>query len=135
MHYGPLSAGLALAACLGVSGCGEKKIITEEALPLQRSECTGIFVLAPASYMEYIQDDEAALLASEGRPEDLPVYCTEEMARMYERSLEHDRELVPGLWRVYLLDGIWEEDVVEVGPGQWRMRRPARLIPLPQPEK
>lgn len=130
MHYGPLSAGLALAACLGVSGCGEKKIIGEEPLPVQRSECAGIFVLAPASYMEYIHDDEAALLASEGRWEDLPVYCTEEMARLYERRLELDRELVPGLWRVYRLDGVWEEDVVEVAPGHWRMRRPARLIPL-----
>lgn len=65
--------------------------------------------------------------------EDLPVYCTEEMARMFEATLEHDQQLAPGLWRVYRLDGVWEEDVVEVEPGQWRMRRPARLIALSSP--
>ena len=133
MHYGSLSVGLAFAACLGGSGCGEKKLVSEEPLPVQRSECAGIFVLAPASYMQYIQHDEATLLASEGRMEDLPVYCTEEMARMFEATLEHDQQLAPGLWRVYRLDGVWEEDVVEVEPGQWRMRRPARLIALSSP--
>lgn len=81
MQYGSLSIGLALAACLGVSGCGEKRTLGEEPVPVQRSECGGIFVLAPASYMQYIQHDEATLLASEGRYEDLPVFCTEEMAR------------------------------------------------------
>ena len=118
MQYGSLSIGLALAACLGVSGCGEKRTLGEEPVPVQRSECGGIFVLAPASYMQYIQHDEATLLASEGRYEDLPVFCTEEMA------------LLPGLWRVYRLEGVWEEDVVEVRPGEWRMRRPAQLIAL-----
>ena len=73
---------------------------------------------------------EATLLASEGRYEDLPVFCTEEMARMLEERLEHDHELLPGLWRVYRLEGVWEEDVVEVRPGEWRMRRPAQLIAL-----
>ena len=107
MQYGSLSIGLALAACLGVSGCGEKRTLGEEPVPVQRSECGGIFVLAPASYMQYIQHDEATLLASEGRYEDLP-----------------------GLWRVYRLEGVWEEDVVEVRPGEWRMRRPAQLIAL-----
>ncbi len=131
MHYGNMSIGLALAACLGVSGCAEKKIYSEEPVPVERSECEGIFVLAPASYMQYIQHDEATLLASEGRHEDLPVFCTEEMARMIERRLEHDHELLPGLWRVYRLEGVWEKDVVEVQPGEWRMRRPARLIALP----
>ena len=97
---------------------------------MQRSECGGIFVLAPASYMQYIQHDEATLLASEGRYEDLPVFCTEEMARMLEERLEHDHELLPGLWRVYRLESVWEEDVVEVRPGEWRMRRPAQLIAL-----
>ena len=121
MQYGSLSIGLALAACLGVSGCGEKRTLGEEPVPVQRSECGGIFVLAPASYMQYIQHDEATLLASEGRYEDLPVFCTEEMARMLEERLEHDHELLPGLW---------EEDVVEVRPGEWRMRRPAQLIAL-----
>ena len=101
MQYGSLSIGLALAACLGVSGCGEKRTLGEEPVPVQRSECGGIFVLAPASYMQYIQHDEATLLASEGRYEDLPVFCTEEMARMLEERLEHDHELLPGLWRVY----------------------------------
>ena len=119
MQYGSLSIGLALAACLGVSGCGEKRTLGEEPVPVQRSECGGIFVLAPASYMQYIQHDEATLLASEGRYEDLPVFCT-----------EHDHELLPGLWRVYRLEGVWEEDVVEVRPGEWRMRRPAQLIAL-----
>ena len=99
MQYGSLSIGLALAACLGVSGCGEKRTLGEEPVPVQRSECGGIFVLAPASYMQYIQHDEATLLASEGRYEDLPVFCTEEMARMLEERLEHDHELLPGLWR------------------------------------
>ena len=33
-------------------------------------------------------------------------------------------------WRVYRLEGVWEEDVVEVRPGEWRMRRPAQLIAL-----
>ncbi len=131
MQYGSLSIGLALAACLGVSGCGEKKILIEEPVQEERSECKGIFVLAPASYMQYIQHDEATLLASEGRYEDLPVFCTEEMARMIEQRLEQDHELLPGLWRVYRLEGLWEEDVVEVQPGEWRMRRPARLIALP----
>lgn len=93
-------------------------------MPVQCSECGGIFVLAPASYMQYIQHDEATLLASEGRYEDLPVFCTEEMARMLEERLEHDHELLPGLWRVYRLEGVWEEDVVEVRPGEWRMRPP-----------
>ena len=93
MQYGSLSIGLALAACLGVSGCGEKRTLGEEPVPVQRSECGGIFVLAPASYMQYIQHDEATLLASEGRYEDLPVFCTEEMARMLEERLEHDHEL------------------------------------------
>lgn len=74
MQYGSLSIGLALAACLGVSGCGEKRTLGEEPVPVQRSECGGIFVLAPASYMQYIQHDEATLLASEGRYEDLPVF-------------------------------------------------------------
>ena len=115
MQYGSLSIGLALAACLGVSGCGEKRTLGEEPVPVQRSECGGIFVLAPASYMQYIQHDEATLLASEGRYEDLPVFCTEETARMLEERLEHDHELLPGLWRVYRLEGVWEEDVVE-GP-------------------
>ena len=55
MQYGSLSIGLALAACLGVSGCGEKRTLGEEPVPVQRSECGGIFVLAPASYMQYIQ--------------------------------------------------------------------------------
>ena len=105
MQYGSLSIGLALAACLGVSGCGEKRTLGEEPVPVQRSECGGIFVLAPASYMQYIQHDEATLLASEGRYEDLPVFCTEEMARMLEERLEHDHELLPGLWRVYRLEG------------------------------
>ena len=114
----------------GVSGCGEKRTLGEEPVPVQRSECGGIFVLAPASYMQYIQHDEATLLASEGRYEDLPVFCTEEMARMLEERLEHDHELLPGLWRVYRLEGVWEEDVVEVRPGEWRMRRPAQLIAL-----
>ena len=77
MQYGSLSIGLALAACLGVSGCGEKRTLGEEPVPVQRSECGGIFVLAPASYMQYIQHDEATLLASEGRYEDLPVFCTD----------------------------------------------------------
>ena len=95
MQYGSLSIGLALAACLGVSGCGEKRTLGEEPVPVQRSECGGIFVLAPASYMQYIQHDEATLLASEGRYEDLPVFCTEEMARMLEERLEHDHELLP----------------------------------------
>lgn len=131
MQYGSLSIGLALAACLGVSGCGEKKILIEEPVLEERSECKGIFVLAPASYMQYIQHDEATLLASEGRYEDLPVFCTEEMARMIEQRLEQDHELLPGLWLVYRLEGLWEEDVVEVQPGEWRMRRPARLIALP----
>lgn len=98
MQYGSLSIGLALAACLGVSGCGEKRTLGEEPVPVQRSECGGIFVLAPASYMQYIQHDEATLLASEGRYEDLPVFCTEETARMLEERLEHDHELLPGLW-------------------------------------
>ena len=80
MQYGSLSIGLALAACLGVSGCGEKRTLGEEPVPVQRSECGGIFVL--------------------------------------------------GLWRVYRLEGVWEEDVVEVRPGEWRMRRPAQLIAL-----
>ena len=93
MQYGSLSIGLALAACLGVSGCGEKRTLGEEPVPVQRSECGGIFVLAPASYMQYIQHDEATLLASEGRYEDLPVFCTEEMARMLEERLEHDHDL------------------------------------------
>ena len=52
---------------------------------------------------------------------------------MFEATLEHDHQLAPGLWRVYRLDGVWEEDVVEVEPGQWRMRRPARLVALPSP--
>ena len=94
MQYGSLSIGLALAACLGVSGCGEKRTLGEEPVPVQRSECGGIFVLAPASYMQYIQHDEATLLASEGRYEDLPVFCTEETARMLEERLEHDLSLI-----------------------------------------
>lgn len=131
MHYGNLSIGLALAACLGVSGCGEKKLLSEEPVPVEHSESEGIFVLAPAAYMQYIQHDEATLLASEGRQDDLPVFRTAEMARLSEGRLEHDHELLPGLWRVYRLEGIWEEDVVEVQPGEWRMRRPTRLIALP----
>lgn len=122
MQYGSLSIGLALAACLGISGCGEKRTLGEEPVPVQRSECDGIFVLAPASYMQYIQHNEATLLASEGRYEDLPVFCTEEMARMLEERLEHDHKLLPGLWRVYRLEGVWEEDVVEVRPSSSRFR-------------
>ena len=52
------------------------------------------------------------------------------MARMLEERLEHDHKLLPGLWRVYRLEGVWEEDVVEVRPGEWRMRRPAQLVAL-----
>lgn len=131
MQYGNLSIGLALAACLGISGCGEKKILSGEPVSVTRSEPEGIFVLAPAEYMQYIQHDEATLLASEGRDDDLPVYRTEKRARMSEQLQESDDELLPGLWRVYQIDGVWEEDVVEVQPGEWRMRRPARLIALP----
>lgn len=134
MQYGYLSAGLALAACLGIFGCSQKKLVSEEPLPTPRSECPGIFVLAPASYMQYVDDeDQPLLLASEGRREDLPVYCTEQMARTLEARLEADHEIAPGLWQVYQLDGVWEEDVVEAAPGQWRMRRPGRLTPLPAP--
>ena len=116
MQYGSLSIGLALAACLGVSGCGEKRTLGEEPVPVQRSECGGIFVLAPASYMQYIQHDEATLLASEGRYEDLPVFCTEETARMLEERLEHDHELLPGLWRVYRLEAYGKRMSWKCGP-------------------
>lgn len=133
MQYGSLSIGLAFAARLGVSRCGEKRTPGKEPVPVQRSECGGISVLAPAPYMQYIQHDEATLLASEGRYEDLPVFCTEEMVRMFEGRLEYNHELLPGLWRVYRLEGVREEDVVEVRPGKWRMRRPAQLTALSIP--
>ena len=35
MQYGSLSIGLALAACLGVSGCGEKRTLGEEPVPVE----------------------------------------------------------------------------------------------------
>lgn len=78
-----------------------------------------------------LRRDGPVLLASEGRWADLPVYCTPEEAIAAEHRFMDRKELAPGLWRLYLLEGVWEEDVVEVEPGQWRMRRPSELSPYP----
>ncbi|MEG1609747.1 MAG: DVU_2496 family lipoprotein [Bilophila sp.] len=132
-----LSVGLAMAVCLGLSGCAEKRTgstladVQPPAKP-SPSACPGIFVLAPAAYMQYIHEDEPVLLASEGRRTDLAVYCTAQEAVSTERTLEEDCLLAPGLWRLYRLQGVWEQDVVEIAPGNWRMRRPSELIPHPQ---
>lgn len=134
MRYGCLSVGLAMAVCLGLSGCAERRTGSPlaDAPPAPPSACPGIFVLAPAAYMQYIRENDPVLLASEGRQTDLAVYCTAEEAITTERTLEEDCLLAPGIWRLYRLQGVWEQDVVEVAPGLWRMRRPSELIPHAQ---
>ena len=128
MQYGSLSIGLALAACSGVSGWREKNSWREPVL-VQRLSAAA-FCSRPRHICSIFSTTKRRCWLPEGRYEDLPVFCTEEMARMLEERLEHDHELLPGLWRVYRLEGVWEEDVVEVRPGEWRMRRPAQLIAL-----
>lgn len=118
-----------------LAGCGERQpfrqdIMAKDASPA--SGCPGIFVLAPVNYMRYMDDEEPVLLASEGRPEDLSVYCTRGEALADLERLTASGELAPGLWRLYRLKGVWEKDVVEVEPGCRRMRRPAELNPFPE---
>lgn len=133
MVYRNLSAVWVLLVCLGLLGCGKtSQPVPVVQVPQEPSGCPGIFVLAPVEYLLYFHGDDPILLASEGREADLAVYCTAEEARTVERKLEQQRLLVPGLWRVYQLHGEWEEDVVEVSPGTWRMRRPSELIPYPE---
>ena len=126
-----VAVGALLTLCL--SGCAGQRI--EESKPaaaLPSSACPGIFVLAPSEYILYINGDEPALLYSEGRFEDLAVYCTPEQAVTRKKNLEASQKLYPGLWHLYLLAGVWEDSVVEVEPGEYRMRRPTELVPYPE---
>lgn len=132
MRYGYFSLWLTATLCLLFVGCANRQtLVTEEPETPRPSRCAGIFVLAPLAYMPYIETDGPVLLASEGRWADLPVYCTPEEALAAEHRFVDKKELMPGLWRLYQLEGVWEEDVVEVEPGHWRMRRPAELSPYP----
>ena len=122
-----------LALCLGamLAGCMGRSQMDQSALAPEIPEEpeAQIFVLAPVEYMRYIGVDGPILLASEGRWSDLPVYATPEEALAAEREFEARNELAPGIWQVYRLNGIWDEDVVEIQPGQWRMRHPAEILP------
>ena len=117
---------------LFVSGCSTRHDETASRQTLPSSACPGIFVLAPAEYLLYFNGEDPVILASEGRYEDLPVYCGAEEALQYKHALEAGRKLHPGLWQLYALEGVWEVDVVEVEPGQFRMRRPSELLPYPE---
>lgn len=117
-------AGVILAGCAAVPPVPEK---TAPAVAVGHP----VYVLAPASYSRYLSGgQQEALLASEGEEEDLPVYRTTDEARTAMEAQVSARELPVGLWRVYRLEGTWEEDVVEPAPGKKRMRRPARLLSI-----
>lgn len=116
-------AGVILAGCAAVPPVPEAPV-----LPVVSVDHP-VYVLAPASYSRYLSGGhQEVLLASEGEEEDLPVYRTTDEARSAMEAQVSAKELPVGLWRVYRLEGSWEEDVVEPAPGKKRMRRPARLL-------
>lgn len=114
---------------LALLGCKPEHLPEPEVMevPLAISRCEGVFVLAPSSFGIFFVDDGPVLLSSEGRPSDLPVFCSREEAKSRLEVLVSKKELLPNLLTIYRLEGIWEEDVLEVSPGHWRMRRPAEL--------
>lgn len=119
---------------LMLTGCAERQDSRQGAslAPEPSSRCPGIYVLAPADYMRYMDETEPVMLSSEGREEDLPVYCTREDAVAALERMTGAGDLSPGLWVTYQLTGVWEQDVVETGPGDCRMRRPAELGATPE---
>lgn len=115
-----------------VSGCSVKKPLPPEPALETVSKCEAIFVLAPSHFMRYMDPESYPLLASEGREQDLAVYCTVQEARNYQQTLTEAKQLPENFWSVYRLDGLWETDVVEPEPGEFRMRHPARLYTNPE---
>ena len=123
----PRTFALMLCCAVGalLAACAKK---TEAPAPLaEDTRCEAIFVLAPACYTLFTSADLLPLLASEGREQDMPVFCTAEEARSAIAAREEAGDLPVGLWQVFRLDGQWENEVVQLEPGTHRMRHPATL--------
>lgn len=115
---------LCCAAGTLLVACAKKP---EPVAPAPTSACEAIFVLAPAGYTLFTSADLVPLLASEGQEQDLPVFCTAGNALEAMRELEAAKELPPGFWQIFRLEGNWESEVVQTESGAFRMRHPATL--------
>ena len=127
MHGERLFRWVGLAACAALGACAPKSELPPPVPEVSTSRCEAIFVLAPTGFMRYMDLSEYPMLASEGREQDLPVFCSSAEART-ERDERVAAERLPlNFWSVFRLEGQWETDVVEVEPGLFRMRHPATL--------
>lgn len=119
--------GLCMAAWSLLTSCTPKAPPPPEIPATSASKCEAIFVLAPTQFMRYMDFSEHPMLASEGREQDLPVFCSSDDARAVRDALVAECRLPYQFWSVYRLEGLWETDVIEVEPGVFRMRHPALL--------
>lgn len=120
---------------MSLAGCAPARIVPAPSPAPAALDAHPVYVLAPSSYSRYLDNvQKGALLASEGEEENLPVYPSAGKARAAMDAQVAAKRLPAGLWRVYRLEGTWEEDVVEPAPGEKRMRRPARLLPAEENE-
>ncbi len=121
---------MALFLGLGLVACSlEKPPPAENAAEIPAAADSGIvYVVLPASYSRHLTNGGELLFASNGLPEDLPVYKTREEAEHALLALESAAERSRHLWTVYSLKAAWDKDVITLESGEHRLKEPARIL-------
>ena len=88
------------------------------------ADAAQVYVILPESYRRYLAED--LIFASNGAPEDLPVYPTAEEAVQALRAFETQAVHARYVWRVFQLKADWNKDVIALG-NEYRLSGPARV--------
>lgn len=90
----------------------------------EASEAAGVYVILPGGYSRYLA--EGLILASNGTPEDLPVYPAAEEATRALQAFEAHAEHARYIWQVFRLEANWDKDVIALD-NEYRLSGPARV--------
>ncbi len=108
----------------------EPETQTEPLPQLEIMPAVEVYVLAPRAYMLYMDSTPPPQLVSLGRMEDLPVFPSLETAEQALSERKKRDGVSESFWQIYRLSASWES-VLEVSPGQYRMKHNTYILPLP----
>ena len=119
----------ALAALLALAGCGPSAGPADEPAPAAGpapGTCERVYTFAPGNFIVDIA--AGSVVAMNPGTREFPVFCTAREARDAVDARVSAGRLPEGDWRVYLLEGTFEDIGAVKGPGRYVLGRRARLV-------
>lgn len=109
---------------LAVSACAPQKAIVSQSA--KKQDCPNAYVYAPGNFIIDIAGGAEVIL----NPfvHDFPVYCTPEQARNAVNAKIAGGEIPSGDWRIYRLDGRFDDLAQDTGQNSFQLRRMANIV-------